>query len=94
MDRLLSRGAFCLCLTLITSSDAFAQDFYKDKTLRFIVGQGAGGGYDTYTRTIARHIGKHIPGHPSAVVENMTGAGSLIAANYLYHNSTGTARLF
>jgi tripartite-type tricarboxylate transporter receptor subunit TctC len=60
---------------------AVAQDFYKDKTIRFIVGQGAGGGYDTYTRTIARHIGKHIPGNPSAVVENMTGAGSLVAAN-------------
>jgi tripartite-type tricarboxylate transporter receptor subunit TctC len=66
---------------------ALAQDFYKDKTLRFIVGQAAGGGYDTYTRAIARHIGKHIPGNPSSVVENMTGAGSLVAANYLYNNA-------
>ena len=70
-----------------SSQPAFAQDFYKDKTLRFIVGQGAGGGYDTYTRAIARHIGKHIPGNPSATVENMTGAGSLVAANYLYNNA-------
>jgi tripartite-type tricarboxylate transporter receptor subunit TctC len=74
-------------LTLILDSPTLAQDFYKDKTLRFIVGQAAGGGYDTYTRTIARHIGKHIPGNPSAVVENMTGAGSLVAANYLYHSA-------
>jgi tripartite-type tricarboxylate transporter receptor subunit TctC len=65
----------------------FAQDFYKDKTIRFIVGQAAGGGYDTYTRVIARHISKHIPGNPISVVENMTGAGSLVAANYVYGNA-------
>ena len=82
-------SACCLAalLTLILDSPTLAQDFYKDKTLRFIVGQAAGGGYDTYTRTIARHIGKHIPGNPSAVVENMTGAGSLVAANYCYNNA-------
>ena len=62
-----------------------AQDFYKDKIIRFIVGQAAGGGYDTYTRTVARHLIKHIPGHPAITVENMTGAGSLVAANYLYN---------
>ena len=69
------------------SSPALAQDFYKDKTIRFIVGQAAGGGYDTYTRTIARYIGKYIPGGPTTVVDNMTGAGSLVAANYLYNNA-------
>jgi tripartite-type tricarboxylate transporter receptor subunit TctC len=66
---------------------AFAQDFYKDRTLRFVVGQAAGGGYDTYTRTIAHFMSKHVPGNPTAVVENMTGAGSLVAANYIYNNS-------
>jgi tripartite-type tricarboxylate transporter receptor subunit TctC len=76
-----------LNLLSATYQVAAAQDFYKDKTIRFIVGQGAGGGYDTYTRTIARHIGKHIPGNPSAVVENMTGAGSLVSANYLFNNA-------
>ena len=79
--------SLAMSLSLTDYHAALAQDFYKDKTLRFIVGQGAGGGYDTYTRTIARHIGKHIPGNPSAVVENMTGAGSLVAANYLYNNA-------
>ncbi|HUC97651.1 MAG TPA: hypothetical protein VMR88_04185, partial [Candidatus Polarisedimenticolaceae bacterium] len=64
-----------------------AQDFYKDKIIRFIVGQAAGGGYDTYTRTVARHMIKHIPGHPAITVENMTGAGSLVAANYIYNNA-------
>jgi tripartite-type tricarboxylate transporter receptor subunit TctC len=66
-------------------SDGFAQEpFYKGKSVRIIVGGSAGGGYDTYTRTIARHLGKHVPGSPTFVVENMTGAGSLIAANHVY----------
>jgi tripartite-type tricarboxylate transporter receptor subunit TctC len=64
---------------------AFAQaNFYEGKTVRIIVGLAAGGGYDLYARTLARHLGKHIPGHPAVVVDNMTGAGSIIAANYLY----------
>lgn len=64
---------------------ASAQDsFYKGKTIRMIVGLSAGGGYDTYTRVIARNMARHIPGNPTIVVENMTGAGSLIAANYMF----------
>ena len=66
---------------------ALAQDFYKEKIIRFIVGQAVGGGYDTYTRTIAQHMIKHVPGHPAVTVENMTGAGSLVAANYLYNTA-------
>jgi len=66
---------------------ASAGEFYAGKTIRFIVGAPAGGGYDTYTRAIARHFGKHIPGNPSMVVENMDGAGSLIAANYTYNKA-------
>lgn len=66
-------------------ASAGAQEpFYKGKTVRIIVGGSAGGGYDLYSRTIARHWGKHIPGNPTIVVENMTGAASLIAANYVY----------
>jgi tripartite-type tricarboxylate transporter receptor subunit TctC len=61
-----------------------ADDFYEGKTIRVIVGFPAGGGYDTYTRAVARHMPKHIPGNPRMVVENMVGAGSLIAANYAY----------
>lgn len=69
----------------VSAAPALAQEpFYKGKSVRIIVGGSAGGGYDTYTRTIARHLGKHVPGNPSFVVENMTGAGSLIAANYVY----------
>ena len=60
------------------------QEFYKDKTIRIIVGFAAGGGFDIYARIIARHMGKHIPGNPAIIVENMGGAGSLLAANHLY----------
>jgi tripartite-type tricarboxylate transporter receptor subunit TctC len=63
------------------------QDFYKGKTIRIIVGFAAGGGFDVYARTIARHMPKHLPGSPSMIVDNMTGAGSRLAANYLYKAS-------
>src|SRR3989337_187711 len=67
------------------AGSAFGQEpFYKGKTIRIIVGASAGGGYDTYSRTIARHMGKHIPGAPNVIVENMPGAGFLISANYMY----------
>lgn len=66
---------------------ALADDFYTGKTIRVAVGFSAGGGYDTYARIVARHMGKHIAGNPSFVVENMDGAGSLIAANYTYNKA-------
>ena len=62
---------------------ASAEDFYKDKTFRFIVGFSPGGGYDTYTRLIARYFGRYVPGNPTTLVQNMTGAGSLISATYI-----------
>lgn len=63
---------------------AQAQPFYEGKTLRIVVGLAAGGGFDTYARIIGRHIGKHIPGNPAVVVDNMTGAGSILMTNHLY----------
>jgi tripartite-type tricarboxylate transporter receptor subunit TctC len=63
---------------------ATAEDFYKGKTVRIVVGFSAGGGFDTYARAITRQMGKHIPGQPAILVENMTGAGSLIAANHVF----------
>jgi len=59
-------------------------NFFEGKTIRLIVGFTAGGGYDAYTRTIGRHMGKHVPGNPAIIVENMPGAGSMISANYIY----------
>jgi tripartite-type tricarboxylate transporter receptor subunit TctC len=61
-----------------------AAPFYEGKTIRVVVGYSAGGGYDAYARTLSRHWGKHIPGSPTIIVENMTGAGSLLAANHVY----------
>jgi tripartite-type tricarboxylate transporter receptor subunit TctC len=60
------------------------EDFYRGKTINLIIGYGVGGGYDVYGRLLAHHIGKHIPGNPNIVPQNMTGAGSLRAAQYLY----------
>jgi len=72
---------------LTLSGIVHAEDFYRGKTVRVILGGSAGGGFDIYTRAMARHMGKHIPGNPSLIVENMTGAGTLIAAKY-GHGST------
>jgi hypothetical protein len=58
--------------------------FFKGRTITIIVGYGPGGGYDLYSRVIARHITDHIPGHPNVIVQNMPGAGSLEATNYVY----------
>ena len=69
------------------ASSPGAEDFYKGKTVRFVVGFTAGGGFDVYARAIARHINKHIPGKPTTIVDNMPGAGSLIAANYIYNQA-------
>ena len=61
-----------------------AGDFYKGKTVNIIVGFGPGGGYDLYARLLSRHLGRNIPGTPNVVVQNMDGAGSVRAANYVY----------
>ena len=58
-------------------------DFYKGKTVTMIVGSSPGGGYDTYTRLIARHMGRHVPGNPNFIVSNLPGAGGNVLANQL-----------
>lgn len=63
------------------------EGFYKGKTLRLIVAFAPGGGFDTYSRAIGRHMSRHIPGNPSIIVENMTGAGGFIHANYMYRQA-------
>jgi tripartite-type tricarboxylate transporter receptor subunit TctC len=59
--------------------------FYQGKTVRIVVGFSAGGGYDQYSRVIARHLSKYIPGNPSVIVDNMPGVGSIIAANHVFN---------
>src|SRR5258708_39346772 len=80
------------CVLLLAAGTASAQTAGRDavdqafagKTITIYVGYTAGGSYDLYGRLIARHLGQHLPGHPAVVAQNMPGAGSLKAANYLY----------
>ena len=74
-------------LFLVAIPPVSAAEFYKGKTITFVVGFSAGGGFDTYTRLIAKDFAKHVPGNPTVVVQNKTGAGSLIAANYIYNQA-------
>jgi tripartite-type tricarboxylate transporter receptor subunit TctC len=83
----LFRFAIGLGFILVAAVPAPGQEFYKGKTIVLIVGTAAGGGFDTYSRMLARHIGKYLPGNPNTVVQNMPGAGQLIAANHLYNRS-------
>lgn len=80
--------ALVIAATLWAVTPGWAQsvaEFYAGKQITFIVGASTGGGYDTQARLVARHLGKHIPGNPTIVVQNMPGAGSLAAANYIYN---------
>jgi tripartite-type tricarboxylate transporter receptor subunit TctC len=76
--------AATIVLALAGSSPLEAQSFFAGKSVRIVVGLAPGGGFDTYARLLARHLGRHIPGNPAIIVENMTGAGGLISANHLY----------
>src|SRR6266540_1271617 len=69
-------------------------DFYRGKTVSIIVGYSAGGGYDIYARALSRHMGKHLPGNPGFVVQNLTGAGSLNAANNIYNIAAKDGTVF
>src|SRR5215208_4304184 len=75
---------FSLLLGLAPVPVSAQESFFKGKTIRIVVGFAAGGGFDTYSRAMARYWGRHIPGNPAIIVENVAGAGSLIAANQVY----------
>jgi tripartite-type tricarboxylate transporter receptor subunit TctC len=72
---------------LATVSEVRGQAFYEGKTLSIVTYGSVGGGYDTYSRLIARHISKYIPGSPDIIAQNMTGAGGVVATNYLYNRA-------
>jgi tripartite-type tricarboxylate transporter receptor subunit TctC len=63
------------------------EEFYRGKTVDLFIGYSIGGGYDVYGRTVARHLGKHIPGNPTVIPKNMDGAASLTLANWLYESA-------
>ncbi len=81
-------AALTTALLAATSTTAFAQtdvaEFYRGKTVRLVIGYGAGGGYDVYAKMLARFLGEHIPGKPTVIAQNMPGAGSRNAANWLF----------
>src|SRR3984893_16280277 len=78
--------AACASFAMFGSHPGYAaDDFYSGKTIQMLIGFSAGGGYDLYGRTLARYLGRHIPGNPQIVPQNMPGAGSLKLVNYLYN---------
>ena len=76
-------GLLAVCAGLAPVSAA--EITFKGETITILVGYGTGGGYDAYGRMASRFLGKHVPGNPTVIVQNMTGAGSLAAANYIYN---------
>jgi tripartite-type tricarboxylate transporter receptor subunit TctC len=82
-------GALCMCVaaTMACTRAAQAQsvaEFYRGKTITMVIGSDVGGGYDLTARTLVRHLWRHIPGRPAIIVQNKPGAGSIVAANYVY----------
>jgi len=84
LRRAIVAGTCLLTAAFPAAAQESVEAFYKGKQIQIVVGSSAGGGYDTYARLIARHLGDHIPGNPSVVVQNMSGAGSNRAAGYIY----------
>src|SRR5262245_2948432 len=82
-----SIAAAFAAVILLSSVPTRAQpvaDFYRGKTLRMLIGYGPGGGYDIYGRLVAEFLPRHLPGNPTIVTQNMPGAGSFLAARYMY----------
>jgi tripartite-type tricarboxylate transporter receptor subunit TctC len=84
MHRVLPTALALAVLTAVPARAQTVEEFYKGKTVNVVIGFSVGGGYDLYARHLARFMGKHIPGRPNVVPQNMPGAGSLKAANYIY----------
>jgi len=90
MDKHLRRiTGFFIGITLFAGSPFLAgsKESFEGKTIKFVVAYSPGGSFDAYTRLIARHIGKHLSGNPSSIVQNMTGAGGMITANHVYNTA-------
>ena len=86
--KLAARAALIFILIAMSRAPAHAQsvaDFYRGKTIEIAVGAAAAGGYDLAARTLANHMGRHIPGNPKLIIKNMPGATGLIGTNYLYN---------
>jgi len=87
MKRLFTLLSASIAVALTLAAPARAQsveDFYRGRSITVLVGFTAGGGYDLYARLLGRHMGRHVPGNPTMVVQNMPGAGSMKATQYVY----------
>ncbi len=76
-----------LAFVAVLAVPSAAQESFAGKTVKLVVAYSPGGSFDLYTRLIARHLGKHLPGNPATLVQNMTGAAGMIAANYIYNTA-------
>ena len=91
---LLRRASVLLALVLAAgcrqpaAGSESPEEFYRGRTVTIVVGSGAGGGFDTTARLVSRHIGRHIPGNPTVIVQNMPGGGGLVAANHVFNAAT------
>src|SRR6516165_1773123 len=97
MDMRSALAAILGLVAALAASQASADDiadFYRRQRLNLIVGNGTGGGYDVYSRVLARHMSSHIPGNPSIIVQNMPGAGGLRAANLIYNVAAKDGTVF
>lgn len=87
-------GATAIALVTAPAQAQSSEQFYKDKTINLLIGFGVGGGNDSWSRAVARHIGKHLPGKPNVVPQNVPGAGGLKLANQLYNVSPKDGTVF
>src|SRR5258708_15296835 len=88
-------GGLCgLSLSALLAPADAADAYFKDKQIRLIVGSAPGGGYDAYGRLLAQYMKQHIAGNPAIIVQNMPGAGSLVAANYIYNVAAKDGTVF
>lgn len=85
LGKIFKRAILGALLLIAPANSALAQaPFYEGKTLTIVVSYAPGGGYDFYSRLLARHISKHIPGKPNVIVQNMPGAAGIVASNHVY----------
>ena len=85
---------FCLAHAAAPAAFAQAPDFYKGRQIRMIIGHPVGGDYDVGGRVLAKHLPKHIPGHPAIIVQNMPQAASIVAANFLHNQAPKDGTVF
>jgi tripartite-type tricarboxylate transporter receptor subunit TctC len=85
MQRTFAATLMIFAIALAPAAADPVEDFYKSKQIRIITGAAAGDGYDLWSRMLARHMGRHIPGKPAIIVQNMPGAGTVVAANHVFN---------